>query len=133
MTKNENTLLTTCRLIEFTDARIDEVSVDFHPYLVVSGLKAYANMRVELNPHVYVEGPEYWAIEVVGCITKYALPAVTPFEVMLPLDWPAGTKGIRIVGANGQVQFIDWKYSPASNPDDGGKQIIIAVQRHNPG
>lgn len=128
---SKETLLITCRLIDFTEARIDEVSIDFHPYLVVTGIKPYANMEVRLIPRCYIQRPDYWAIEVVGCISRIALPATVPFEVVLPLDWEGGRKGIRVVGAN-QSQTIDHSYKAASNPDDGGKQIILAPRKALP-
>ncbi len=129
MDKTSDTLLLTCRLVEFLDSRIDEVSVDFYHYLVVTGIKPYANMDIQLIPRVYVDRPDYWAIEVVGTLRRYALPAVTPFEVTLTLDWPAGSKGIRVVGANGLNKLIDWTFVAASNPDDGGKRVILERDR----
>lgn len=118
---NEQHVLSTCRLIEFQEARIEEVSVDFSPYLIVSGLKPYANMSVQLLPRMYIERPEYWAIEVVGCISRIALPAVTPYEVILPIDFEIGSKGIRVIGAGSQMEEIDLRYEARANPDDGGK------------
>jgi len=118
---NEEHILTTCRLVDFQDARIEEISRDFTPYLIVSGLKPYANMHVDLLARMYIERPEYWAIEVVGCTDRIALPAVTPYEAILALDFPVGTKGIRIIGAGSAMKEIDFQYSKRPNPDDGGK------------
>jgi len=121
---NQKHVLSTCRLLAFQDARIDEISADFSPYLIVSGLMPYANIRVELLPRMYVKRPEYWAIEVVGTLSKLALPSITPYEVILPLDFPVGTKGIRILGSGSTMKEIDYVYKPRPNPDDGGKDVI---------
>ncbi|MDH0690263.1 hypothetical protein N5D09_19405 [Stutzerimonas stutzeri] len=126
---SKDTLLLTSKLIDFDDARIETPSPDYHPYLVVTGVKAYANMRVELNPRLYITRPEYWAIEVVGTLTHFGLPALTPFEVVIPINFQIGTKGIRVVGASKMVQ-IDCQSNPnATNPDDGGKEILIDRER----
>jgi hypothetical protein len=122
---NDQHVLSTCRLVEFQDARIDEVSIDFNSYLIVSGLKPYANMRIELHPRMYIKRPDYWAIEVVGILSRIALPAVTPYEVIIPIDFPVGKKGIRIIGAGNCMKVIDCEYKPKKNPDDGGKDGLF--------
>ena len=122
---NQQHVLSTCRLLEFQDARIDEISADFSPYLIVSGLMPYANIRVELLPRMYIKRPEYWAIEVVGTLSKLALPSITPYEVILPLDFPVGTKGIRIIGAGSAMKEIKFAHKARPNPDDGGKDAMV--------
>ena len=88
-----------CRLISFEKAEI-------HPgfaggwILVVNGTKPYLNMKVELIPLIYVKQPEYWGIEVVGCLNGIGLPAVAPYTVSIPLDHITGTKGIEVIGAD---------------------------------
>ena len=122
---NQKHLLSTCRLLEFQDARVDEISADFSPYLIVSGLLPYANIRVELLPRMYIKRPEYWSIEVVGTLSRLALPSVTPYEIILPLDFPVGTKGIRILGSGGTMKEIEYVFKTRPNPDDGGKDVIV--------
>jgi hypothetical protein len=68
-------------------------------FLIVSGNKPYVTMRVDLSPRVYIRQPEYWGIEVVGCMSGIGLPAVTPYVAVLPLQGVIGTKGIEVIGA----------------------------------
>ena len=63
-------------------------------------------MRVRLEPLVYVQQPEYWGIEVVGCLTGgICLTAVRPFTESIPLAGITGTKGIEVVGATCTKKF----------------------------
>lgn len=121
---NKKHVISTCRLLDFQDARIDEISADFSPYLIVSGLMPYANIRVELLPRMYVKRPEFWTIEVVGTLSRIALPSVTPYEVILPLDFSFGTRGIRVIGSGSSMKEIEYANKPRPNPDDGGKDVI---------
>ena len=87
------------RLINFTKA---EVVGGFLPntyILIVSGIKPYLNMTVELSPLVYIRRPEYWGIEVVGSLPGIGLPTTAPYTVALPLG-VLGTKGIEVIGAS---------------------------------
>lgn len=89
-----------CRLVEFDSARV--ITLQTHPpqhVLVVSGQKPYLNMNVSLVPLVYIQRPEYWGIEVVGCLPEVGLPAVAPYTVQLDLDGTIGTEGIEVIGA----------------------------------
>ena len=38
--------------------------------LIVKGKKPYLNMRVLLAPLIYARQPEYWGIEVIGCLDR---------------------------------------------------------------
>jgi hypothetical protein len=91
-----------CRLIDFE--RADVVSLMIYPppppMLVVAGEKPFANMQVSLNPLRYVQKPEYWGIEVVGCIPPIGQPAIVPYVVELNLTGYIGTRGIEVIGAN---------------------------------
>lgn len=61
--------------------------------LVVTGLKPYENMAVELMPLVYVRQPDYWGIEVVGSLPGgIGLPTQASYTVGLPLDRFIGDK-----------------------------------------
>lgn len=89
-----------CRLIDFESADI-VVLESFPPQyvLVVAGTKPYQNMKVELVPLVYVRQPEYWGIEVVGCLPGIGLPATAPYTVSISLNGIIGTEGIEVIGA----------------------------------
>lgn len=113
------------RLVAYEEARIDAPGDDFFSYLTVTGVSAYANVQIELMPLVYIDRPEYWGIEVVGAVRQYALPAVTPWEVRLPLDWELGTRGVEVIGAYGQRTRLDHTYSPRKNPDDGVRVALM--------
>jgi hypothetical protein len=67
--------------------------------LIVSGQKPYVNMHIDLVPLIYIRQPEYWEIEVVGCLRGIGLPVLTPYTVSLPLDGVRGVQGIEVVGA----------------------------------
>jgi len=70
------------------------------PNLVVAGQKPFANMSVSLNPLRYAQAPEYWGIEVVGCLPPIGQPAIVPYTVELSLAGIGGTKGIEVIGAS---------------------------------
>jgi hypothetical protein len=91
----------TSRLIEFSDIEIRPGIINGSYFLVVSGTKPYANMDVKLMPFVYIQQPEYWGIEVVGCLAGFGLPTETQYTVSISLDGTRGTKGIEIIGATG--------------------------------
>ncbi len=90
-----------CRVIDFDSAQV--VTLRTRPprhVLVVSGEKPYFNMEVSLSPLVYIKQPEYWGIEVVGCLPEVGLPTVTPYVVRLDLNGTIGTCGIEVIGAS---------------------------------
>lgn len=89
-----------CRLIDFDDVEI-LILESFPPQfvLVVTGTKPYLNMTVDLVPLVYIRQPEYWGIEVVGCLRGIGLPALAPYTVSIPLNGITGTEGIEVIGA----------------------------------
>ncbi len=90
-----------CRLIDFDQARI--VTLESFPpqyVLVVSGTKPYLNMEVDLVPLIYIQQPEYWGIEVVGCLPGgIGLPATAPYTAWINLSGSTGTEGIEVIGA----------------------------------
>ena len=75
--------------------------------LIVKGKKPYLNMKVFLVPRTYIRVPEYWGIEVLGCISGIALPAVGAYDEFLPLEGLRGTKGIEIIWSGGDTEKID--------------------------
>lgn len=89
-----------CRVINYEKAEVRPGVIPGSWILIVSGKKPYLNMKVELIPYIYVKQPEYWGIEVVGCLNGIGLPAMTPYTVSIPLDSITGTKGIEVIGAN---------------------------------
>jgi hypothetical protein len=108
----------THRLIDFEQAQL-RILESFPPQhvLVVSGVKPYMNMAVELTPLVYVRQPEYWEIEVVGSLRGVGLPAEAPYTVSLNLAASTGSKGIEVVGAN-RRQRIDIRQDGPDGPDE---------------
>ena len=90
------------RLINFERAEVRTLE-SFPPQylLVVSGIKPYLNMRVNLVPLVYIRQPEYWGIEVVGHIRGgIGLTATAPYTASIPLAGITGTRGTEVIGAN---------------------------------
>jgi hypothetical protein len=104
-----------CVLIDFE--RADAISLMIYPppppVLVVSGRKPWANMQVSLNPLRYMKQPEYWGIEVVGCMPPIGQPAIIPYVVELSLAGITGTAGIEVIGA-GHTERIE--LAPATEP-----------------
>ena len=92
---------TDCRVIDFKSARVRTLpTVPPRHVLVVRGEKPYLNMQVNLVPLVYIRQPEYWGIEVVGCLPEVGLPAIGDYVVKLDLEGTIGTRGIEVIGAN---------------------------------
>jgi hypothetical protein len=90
-----------CRVINFEAAQVIILqSQPPHYVLVVKGQKSYFNMTVSLMPLVYIRQPEFWGIEVTGCLPELGVPAVTPYVVSLRLDGIIGTRGIEVIGAD---------------------------------
>jgi hypothetical protein len=90
-----------CRLVDFDQAQIVTLR-SFPPQhlLHVSGIKPYLNMQVDLVPLVYIQQPEYWGIEVVGCLPGgIGLPATAPYTAWINLSAITGTEGIEVIGA----------------------------------
>jgi hypothetical protein len=87
-----------CRRVDFD---LIEVRMPAHGgrWLLVSGIKPWADLRVSLEPMAYREPPEFWVIEVVGRLAAWGLPAMVDFCVALPLDSFQGRQGIEVVGA----------------------------------
>ena len=96
---------TSCRLINFQHAEVRPGFVTNTFFLIVSGLKPWLNMKVELHPLIYIRQPEYWGIEVVGCLSGIGLPVETPYHVSLDISHARGTKGIEVIGASSRKQI----------------------------
>lgn len=103
-----------CRLIDFDSAKVITLrSLPPQHVLVVSGQKPYFNMTVSLSPLVYIRQPEYWGIEVVGCLPGLGLPVVTPYVESLDLAGTIGTCGIEAIGASRSEKIDVPTYSPS--------------------
>ena len=90
-----------CRLIDFDKAEVRPGIVSGTYILIVRGIKPYLNMEVNLIPLVYIKQPEYWGIEVTGCLPGgIGIPATEPYTAVLSLTGTIGTKGIEVIGAN---------------------------------
>jgi hypothetical protein len=90
---------TACRRINFTSAQVRPGIAPKTYFLVVSGTKPWLTMQVHLTPLIYVRQPEYWGIEVIGCLTGIGLPAEAPYTVHLDITHVLGTKGVEVIGA----------------------------------
>jgi hypothetical protein len=91
---------TMCRLIEFDHAQVVPGIVPKTYFLIVSGRKPWASMKVELSPLIYITQPDYWGIEVAGCQTGIGLPVVVPYSAVLEITHVIGRSGIEVIGAN---------------------------------
>jgi hypothetical protein len=92
--------LSSCRSIDFEAAEVRPGIVSGTYILIVRGTKPYLNMEVNLIPLVYIRQPEYWGIEVTGCLPGgIGLPATAPYIASLPLNGTIGTQGIEVIGA----------------------------------
>ena len=90
-----------CRLIDFEQAEVRPGIVSGTYILIVRGTKPYLNMEVNLIPLVYIRQPEFWGIEVTGCLPGGigVLAPTAPYIASLPLNGILGTKGIEVIGA----------------------------------
>lgn len=89
------------RVITFDKATVATLESDPPQYLLtVSGTKPWLNMTVELMPLIYIRRPEYWGIEVVGCLKGISPAVLAPYEVSINLSGILGTKGIEVIGSD---------------------------------
>jgi len=106
-----------CKAIDFARAFVRTVDTPTHDqFLVVSGVKPFSSMEVVLSPVTYVRQPEYWEIDVLGCVRTIGMPMQTPYTASLRLGSTIGTKGIDVVGATRSLR-ID---VPGLNPSPLG-------------
>jgi hypothetical protein len=95
----------TCRLIPFRNAVVVPGFLPKTFFLIVSGIKPWVTMTVELRPLIYIRRPEYWGIEVVGCQHGIGLPKTAPYSVALDISHLLGTKGIEVIGATSKKKI----------------------------
>jgi hypothetical protein len=102
-----------CRLLARTiddtkaEAKVVTGIINDTYILIVKGKKPYLNMKVLLSPLTYIRQPEYWGIEVLGCVPGIVLPTIGVYEEFLPLDGIRGTKGIEVIWSGGETEKID--------------------------
>lgn len=94
-----------CERIDFNNAQVVPGIVNDTYFLVVSGEKPYINMRVELVPRIYVRPPEYWEIDLVGCIEGEPVATPARYIVEIPLQGILGERGIELVGKSQKKRF----------------------------
>jgi len=95
----------TCKIIDFSETEIRPGTVNDTYILFVSGTKPHRNMDVRLIPRVHFTRPQYWGIEVVGCLSRISLPTKGPYEAMIPLDGIRGMKGVEVIGASSSKEI----------------------------
>ena len=96
---------TMCRLINFDDAQVVPGFVPKTWFLIVHGKKPMASMTVQLTPLIYIQQPDYWGIEVVGCQHGFGIPVVVPYSAVLDISHVLGKHGIEVIGANTKKQI----------------------------
>lgn len=91
-----------CRLVTFDEVEVLPAEPPGAATLVVRGTVPCFNMQVKLMPRVYIRCPEYWAIEVIGCLPDgICVTAIKEYEVSRSLSGIIGSRGIEVVGADG--------------------------------
>jgi hypothetical protein len=88
-----------CRRIEFEKIQVVSGFITDTYFLIVSGTKPWVTMNVQLVPLIYIDKPEYWGIEVIGCQSGIGLPQTAPYSVALDITHFRGKKGIEVMGA----------------------------------
>ncbi len=90
-----------CRRVSFEKVNVVPGIVTGSYVLIVEGKKPCLNMEVRLIPVIYVTQPEYWIIEVVGCVAEgICLTGIGEYNVAFDLGGNIGTEGIEVVGAD---------------------------------
>lgn len=88
-----------CRLIDYDNIEIVGGFINDTWILAVDGEKPWLTMEVLLAPYVYVDQPDYWAIDLVGCQSGVGLPVTSPFSVTLQAD-TLGKLGVEVRSAS---------------------------------
>lgn len=96
---------TTCRLIDFETAELRPGIIHGTYFLAVTGTKPWITMTVLLQPRIYIEKPDYWAHEVVGCMAGIDLPVTAPYGVFADVSASMGHRGVEVVGATRSEQL----------------------------
>jgi hypothetical protein len=93
-----------CRLMDWDKVEIVPGIVNGTYVAIVSGTKDSPATDVRLSLLTYVRQPEYWGIEVIGCMNGIDFVPGAPYTVATAADH-LGTKGIEIIGANRHETF----------------------------
>jgi heat shock protein HslJ len=116
-----------CFTIDFDRAAVDRVpgpQGTVRHRLTVSGNQPYFHMDVRLEPLVYVQQPDYWGIEVTGCMPgDVGLPVAVPYTVTYEFAGTLGTRGIEVIGSNHTERF-DLTGQPAPGPLAGTEWVL---------
>jgi hypothetical protein len=94
-----------CRVIAFDKAEVVPGFIPQTWFLIVSGIKPWATMKVELQPLIYVTQPDYWEIEVVGCLSGIGTPVEVPYSAVLEITHTLGKNGVEVIGANKKLKI----------------------------
>ena len=96
---NDRTPSKACRLLDFDGVEVRPGFVSGTWILIVQGKAPCGNMHIDLIPLVYASRPDYWEIEVVGCLRGPMCLPRRPFIESLALEGMLGSAGIEVVGA----------------------------------
>jgi hypothetical protein len=97
----------TCRLIDYDAFQIVGGVANGTWFLIVEGEKPNQLVDVELRPVTYVVRPDYWEIEVLGCLSPEASDLRKRYQAKIDITAHLGTRGIALVSRKG-AQEIDW-------------------------
>ena len=95
-----------CKLISFDKVEVHPGKIPKICFLTVGGTKPCINMEVRLVPLFYLKCPEYWGIEVIGCLSDgICIPTLGSYEMTIPLAGITGYKGIEVIGAKNRKKL----------------------------
>jgi hypothetical protein len=97
----------TCQLMDFDAHQIVGGVAGGTWLLIVEGEKPNQLVHVELRPMTYVVRPEYWEIEVLGCLAPETSDLRQRFQAKLDITAHLGTRGIVLIGGT-VAEKIDW-------------------------
>jgi hypothetical protein len=96
---------TMCRRMNFDTAQVVPGFIPETYFLIVTGKKPWASIKVELVPLIYIVQPDYWGIEVIGCQSGFGIPVEVPYSAVLEITPFMGKLGIEVIGANKSQQI----------------------------
>jgi hypothetical protein len=96
----------TCGLLDYDAFDVRPGFVNDSYILAVFKKDHDSRIIPSLNPRVYITRPEYWEIELIGCLSGIVPPKnPAAFPLALGLDGCMGTKGIKLIGATRSDQW----------------------------
>jgi heat shock protein HslJ len=115
-----------CSTVDFEKATVE--AVDGGNRLTVSGSVPSSNIKVTLEPLVYIQQPEFWGIEVIGCtVGDIGLPVVTPYTATFDFQGSLGTCGIEVIGASRTQKFDLAGCSKPKSPLAGTRWTLVPL------